>query len=98
MIEVQARLKIVARQKLARDAPKGNSERVEVRFLYGQPGGHLVTAKFFEMRSTTLERLHERQPFDASPAPLPQSRGIERDQDRRPVILSCQPRRHDAEH
>src|SRR4051794_12412111 len=98
MIQMQSRLKIVIGQELARCGPERNSERIEARFLDGQPGSHFVSAELFEMRSATRKSFDERQTRDAAAASLPQSRGIEGDQDCRSMIFSREPRRHDAKH
>ena len=55
-VEAQRALQIFRRDHLARGLRKGLAECGEILLSHRQPGGHLVSAEFFQQRCAARER------------------------------------------
>ena len=87
VIEAQPRLQILIRQKFARDPAKFFLQKIDIRRANSEPGGHCVTAEFFETFCAATQCLHEIKSFDATTTPFPDAAFIKSDHKGRPVIF-----------
>ena len=97
-IEMQPLLELLRAQDFARAVAEGIAKLFEGFATQRKPGGHFVTAVFFQMRAAFCQRGHQRKPVDASSAALSHALFIKADHERRAMMLPQQTRRHDPDH
>src|SRR5207302_7047726 len=96
VINLQSRLQIFIRQKLARDLPKLLGEKIDILLLNRQACRHFVTAVFVDLVGAATQRRNEIEAFDAATASFADTAFIKTNDDRRPMKFVRDPRCNDS--
>src|SRR5947209_7948489 len=96
VIDLQSRLQIFIRQKLARDLPKLFGEKIDILLLNRQACRHFVTAVFVDLVRAAAQRRDEIEAFDAPAASLANTAFIKADDNCRPMKFVRDPRSDDS--
>src|SRR2546421_11495827 len=97
VIDVQSRLQIFIRQRCACHLSKFFREKIDIRLLNCEPGGHLMSPVLVDLFRAKSQRLHQIKTFNAAAATLSDAAFIKSDHNRWAMKLVRDPGSDDAE-